>query len=114
TLPPHPAAGPASPMVPGTPAAAVVCQYDAGQPHLVKSAQVADIKGLQSALNSADTAPPSRGTMCPLDNGSTDVVIFAYAGGDPVYVTVKPTGCATATNGNAKAYRLTPAVLTRL
>jgi hypothetical protein len=114
TLSPHPAAGPASPMVPGTPAAAVVCDYDAKQPHLVKSVQVTDVKGLQSALNAADTAPPPRGTLCPMDDGRTDVVIFAYATGDPVYVTVKPTGCATATNGTARAYRLTPAVLSRL
>lgn len=114
TLPPHPGAGPASPMVPGSPAAAVVCHYATGQPHLVKSQQVTDVKGLQSALNSADTSPPPRGVMCPMDDGRTDLVIFAYSGGDPLYVTVKPTGCATATNGAAHAYRLSPAVLNKL
>ncbi|GAA3436700.1 hypothetical protein [Kutzneria kofuensis] len=113
-LPSHPAAGPASPMVPGTPAAAVVCHYGPQQPNLIKSAQVSDVKGLQSALNSADTAPPPRGVMCPMDDGRTDLVIFAYADGGPVDVTVKPTGCATATNGTAKAYRLTGAVLNKL
>jgi hypothetical protein len=114
TLPPHPATGPASPMVPGEPAAAVVCHYSAAQQRLSKSTQVKDVKGLQQALNAADTTPPPRGTMCPLDHGSRDVVIFAYAGSDPVDVTIKTSGCATATNGKVTAYRLTDAVLGKL
>jgi hypothetical protein len=118
TLPPHPAAGPAKPMVPGDPAAAVACHYSApvpaGKVPLTQSRQITDVKGLQAALNAADTTPPPRGVMCPLDNGATDIVIFAYANGDPVYVTVKPTGCASATNGAAHAYRLGPAVLDKL
>jgi len=113
-LSPHPATGPAKPLVPGDPAAAVVCAYSAVHPQLVKSTQVKDVKGLQTALNAADTTPPPRGTMCPMDNGTSDVVIFAYAKGDPEYVTVKPTGCATATNGKATAYRLSDAVLNKL
>jgi hypothetical protein len=111
---PHPAAGPASPMVPDHPAAAVVCHYAAGQQHLVKSVQVKDVNGLAAALNSADTVPPPRGVMCPMDNGTVDVILFAYTNRDAVDVTVKPTGCATATNGTAKAYRLSPAVLDKL
>jgi hypothetical protein len=115
TLPPHPMAGPASPMVPGDPAVAVACDYGpSGSPRLAKSVKVADAKALAAALNSSDTTPPSRGTMCPLDSGRTDLVIFAYPQGDPVYVTVKPDGCATASNGTAKAYRLTSTVLDKL
>jgi hypothetical protein len=90
TLPQHLAAAPAGPMVPGTPAA------------------------LQQALNAADTTPPPRGTMCPLDHGGRDMVIFAYPAGDPIDVTIKTSGCATATNGKATAYRLTDAVLGKL
>ncbi|MFC0435471.1 hypothetical protein [Kutzneria buriramensis] len=115
TLPPHPMAGPASPMVPGDPAVAVACNYGgSGSARLAKSVKVADAKALAVALNSSDTAPPPRGTMCPMDQGLTDLVIFAYPKGDPVYVTVKPGGCATATNGTAKAYRLTSTVLDKL
>jgi len=117
-LSPHPGTGPAKPLVPGTPAAAVVCHYSAPVPAgvvpLTKSVIVTDVNGLVAALNAADTTPPSRRTMCPMDNGTSDVVIFAYAKGDPVYVTVKPTGCATATNGKAVAYRLGDAVLSKL
>jgi hypothetical protein len=114
TLPQQPAAGPASPMVPGEPQAAVVCQYAGPQQHLKKSTQVKDVPGLRQALNAADTTPPPRGTMCPLDHGDLDMVIFAYAGGDPVDVTIKTSGCATATNGKVTAYRLTDAVLGKL
>ncbi|QUQ64843.1 hypothetical protein [Kutzneria sp. CA-103260] len=118
TLSPHPATGPAKPMVPGEPGAAVVCHYPAPNPGgpaaLAKSVQVTDVKGLVAALNAADTTPPPRGTMCPMNNGTTDVVIFAYAKGDPEYVTVSPTGCATASNGKAKAYRLSDALLSKL
>jgi hypothetical protein len=114
TLPQHLATAPAGPMVPGTPAVAVVCQYEAVQLHLAKSVQVKDVKALQQALNAADTTPPPRGTMCPLDHGGRDMVIFAYPGGDPIDVTIKTSGCATATNGKATAYRLTDAVLSKL
>jgi hypothetical protein len=114
TLPQHLAAAPDGPMVPGTPTAAVVCQYEAVQRHLAKSVQVKDVKALQQALNAADTTPPPRGTMCPLDHGGQDMVIFAYPGGDPIDVTIKTSGCATATNGKATAYRLTDAVLGKL
>ena len=114
TLPSHPAAGPAQPMVPGTPTAAVVCHYSDVQQRLAKSVQVNDIKALQQALNAADTKPPTRGTMCPLDHGGRDMVMFAYPSGDPVDVTIKTSGCATATNGKAMAYRLTDAVLGKL
>jgi hypothetical protein len=114
TASPHPATGPAKPMVPGSPGAAVVCHYSSGPAALAKSDKVSDVNGLVTALNAADPTPPPRGTMCPMDNGTTDVVIFAYAKGDPVYVTVKPTGCATATNGKATAYRLGDAVLSKL
>jgi hypothetical protein len=115
TLPSHPATGPASPMVPGEPAVAVACDYGtSGSTRLAKSVKVGDAKALAAALNSSDTAPPPRGVMCPMDNGATDLVIFAYVKGDPVYVTVKPTGCASATNGAAHAYRLTDAVLSKL
>jgi hypothetical protein len=118
TLSTYPDTGPAKPMVPGTPGAAAVCQYPApnpgGPPPLAKSDKVTDVNGLVAALNSANTTPPARGVMCPMDNGSTDVVIFAYAKGDPLYVTVRPTGCASATNGKAKAYQLTDAVLGKL
>lgn len=118
TLPPLPTAGPAKPMVPGTPGAAVVCHYPAPNPGgpapLAKSDKVADVNGLVTALNAANTTPPPRGTMCPMDTGTSDIVIFAYATGDPMYVTVRPTGCATATNGKAMAYQLTQAVLGKL
>ncbi|EWM09846.1 hypothetical protein [Kutzneria sp. 744] len=114
TLPQQPTTGAATPMVPGEPQAAVICQYTAVQQHLAKSTQVKDVQGLQKALNAADTTPPPRGTMCPLDHGGRDMVIFAYAGGDPVDVTIKTSGCATATNGKVTAYRLTDAVLGKL
>ncbi|MFI9379684.1 hypothetical protein [Kutzneria sp. NPDC052558] len=117
-LPTVPGSGPAKPLVAGNPAAAAVCFYSAPVPAghipLTRSRAVTDVDGLVAALNAADTTPPPRGTMCPMDDNTTDVVIFAYDKGDPEYVTIRPTGCATATNGRTTAYRLSDAVLGKL
>ncbi|HEY4023323.1 MAG TPA: hypothetical protein VGM75_31880 [Pseudonocardiaceae bacterium] len=97
-------AGPAAIMVPATPGAARVCRYaglnettPAGT--LVKGAQVnsAGLPALVSSLNAAKPMPMR--INCPMDDNSSDLVIFGYADGHTVYVTVGLTGCNVVRNG---------------
>ena len=97
-------AGPASTMVPAAPGAAKVCRYaglnettPAGT--LVKAGDVnsADLSQLTGALNAA-VPMPSR-MNCPMDDNSSDLVIFGYPDGHTVYVTVGLTGCNVVRNG---------------
>lgn len=113
TLPDCPAAplkagsyppAPASTMVPATPSAARVCRY-AGlneptpEGTLVKAGQVnsAELPRLVSALNAA--VPMPRLMHCPIDDNSSDLVIFGYPDGHTVDVTVGLTGCNVVRNG---------------
>ena len=109
--------GPASPLVPGTPAAAQACHYagrdtaGTAKDALVKSAPVGDVKTLVTALNAAQTTAPKMIYNCPMDDASTDLLMFTYTDRKPVTVEVKPTGCATATNGTEKAWLIRSNVL---
>ena len=97
-------AGPATTMVPASPSAARVCRYAGlNQPTpagtLVKGAQLnsAELPRLVSSLNAA-VAMPQR-INCPMDDASSDLVIFGYQDGHTVNVTVGLTGCNVVRNG---------------
>lgn len=97
-------AGPAATMVPAGPGAARVCRYaglnettPAGT--LVKAGDVnhADLPQLAGALNAA--VPMPQRINCPMDDNSSDLVIFGYPDGHTVNVTVGLTGCNVIRNG---------------
>ncbi|HEX4223550.1 MAG TPA: hypothetical protein VHZ97_14375 [Pseudonocardiaceae bacterium] len=109
-------AGPASTMVPANPGAARVCRYaglneatPAGT--LVKGAQVnaAELPALVNSLNAAKPMPMR--INCPMDDNSSDLIMFGYANGHTVDVTVGLTGCNVVRNGaDAKHLTSTPAL----
>jgi hypothetical protein len=97
-------AGPAATMVPAGPTAARVCRYEglnqttpAGT--LIKGVQLnsAELPRLVSSLNAA--VPMPQRMNCPMDDNSSDLVIFGYPDGHTVYVTVGLTGCNLVRNG---------------
>ncbi|HJP73541.1 MAG TPA: hypothetical protein VJ914_04700 [Pseudonocardiaceae bacterium] len=107
---------PATTMVPATPTAARVCRY-AGLNEMVppgtllKSGQVnaAEVPGLVNSLNAAVPMPML--THCPMDDNSSDLVIFGYQDGHIVDVTVGLTGCNVVRNGqDVKHLTSTPAL----
>lgn len=97
-------AAPASTMVPATPNQARACRYaglnetePAGT--LLKAGQVnsAELPGLVKGLNSAVPWP---GRMsCPMNDNSSDLIIFGYPDGHTVDVTVELHGCNMVSNG---------------
>ncbi len=105
--PPKKGAYPAAPvtiMVPATPEAARVCRYaglNEAKPAgtLLKAGEVnsAELPGLIKGLNSAVPWP---GRMsCPMDDNSSDLVIFGYPDGHTIDVTVGLKGCNMVSNG---------------
>lgn len=91
-------------MVPATPSGARVCRYaglnestPAGT--LVKGAQLnnAELPRLVSSLNAA--VPMPQRINCPMDDNSSDLVIFGYPDGHTVTVKVGLTGCNVVGNG---------------
>ncbi|HEV3360029.1 MAG TPA: hypothetical protein VG247_24715 [Pseudonocardiaceae bacterium] len=129
TLPDCPAAPPekgkyppasATTMVPATPNAARVCRYaglNQSQPlhTLLKSGQVnsADLASLVGGLNSAVTWPVGR-MSCPIDDSSSDLVIFGYPDGHTVDVTVGLKGCHMVSNGTDTKHLTTEPVYGQL
>jgi hypothetical protein len=97
-------AGPAATMVPAAPSRARVCRYaglnessPAGT--LVKGALLnnAELPRLVSSLNAA--VPMPQRINCPMDDNSSDLVIFGYPDGHTVTVKVGLTGCEVVSNG---------------
>ena len=96
-------AGLADELVPSGPDAAVACRYAATSTSAVRSAVVArkDVAALVAELDSSQwqviTQPATY--SCPMWDGSTDVLLFAYPSGPEVQVTVDLGGCGFASNG---------------
>ena len=116
----HYPAAPATTMVPATPNAARVCRYaglNQTQPvgTLLKAGQVnsAEVAGLVSGLNSAVTMPVGR-MSCPMDDNSSDLVIFGYPDGHAVDVTVGLRGCHMVSNGTDNKHLTTEPVFGQL
>ncbi|MBV8927984.1 MAG: hypothetical protein JO152_02510 [Mycobacteriaceae bacterium] len=93
-------------MVPGTPAAATVCQYGGLNPperfgSLEASNDVIDpeLQQLVVDINSVGANIRPGRLACPYDDGQTDLIIFKYPDSQPIYVTVQSSGCRIASNG---------------
>jgi hypothetical protein len=99
-------AGPASMMVPDAPGSGLVCRFAGfNEPRPAKtldsSAELtgADLAELVAALNALPDDWPRGPANCPADSGATDLIIFSYPQIEPIHVSLKLTGCASATNG---------------
>jgi len=98
--------GLAASIVPGTPARAIVCRY-AGVPTdggLVQSATLTDTAALVAVLNAATQIPYGASEACKDGTGQLDLLLFRYATGPPVGVTVELDGCSVESNGVRLAY----------
>jgi hypothetical protein len=92
------------PLVPGNPTRLTVCLYaglNAPHPGSLAGHWVLDAQ--EAAPFSADlnsSRPPMSGVHgCPMDDGSTALLLFQYRDGHPVWVTMSLTGCRTIDNG---------------
>lgn len=103
-------AGASSVLIPDGPTSARLCRYAGlngnGVPvdHLASAALVppASLNQIVTDLDAVHGALPPGPINCPADDESSDVLILAYPQGQPVYVTIHPTGCATANNGTVQ------------
>jgi hypothetical protein len=110
-------AGRATTMVPGKPIALVACRYHGfNQPEpaglLAKSALM-DPARLANDLNAQPPLPPGLVENCPADFGERIDLLFGYADGSRLRISVHTSGCGFATNG-VRAIRMDPIELARL
>jgi hypothetical protein len=103
------AQGLASELLPaGTPRAALICRYDGsnGKPFNLIWQQHLDTAQAASAARQFRALPLSHAiggvTTCPLADGSTGYIAFAYAGDQSVDVRVDLSGCAYVSNGHIR------------
>ena len=96
-------------IVPGTPAALVLCS-PLTRTVITDASQVAS---LADALNGLKRVPPGAVYPCPLDLGPTYGLFFDYPNGDVLLVTADASGCRFASNGHVSAW-LTSALLDQI
>ena len=104
-------------FVPGTPTELLACRYHGfNQPQraysLARAARLAPAP-ITAALNAARPIPPGAVFNCPNDSGETIVLLFGYANGRTLQVTVSMSGCEFAHNGR-RTVAMPPALLARL
>jgi hypothetical protein len=108
-VPAHQVPGTHAKMVPGAPNGLVGCRYPPGGA-LAGSARLAP-GPVAAALNGSPLLPAGAVFHCPSDTGAKDLLLFRYADGSQLTISVARSGCLLATNGDVTARPAMAAVL---
>jgi hypothetical protein len=104
SLPHHQRAGVATTMVPGHPRRLLGCRFHgSNEPEAagtLASSKALPASEVASAFDDARVISPAGPVLhCPADFGEQIVLVFGYADGTPLRVSVEAQGCGDATNG---------------
>ncbi|MBO0880947.1 MAG: hypothetical protein J2P17_11510 [Mycobacterium sp.] len=107
-------------LVPGAPSVATVCRYHGFNQTVPRGtlARRAIVRGntLAALVAGLNTAPLDRGvpSTCVVDFGEAILIVFGYASGPPVTVSIDVGGCRFARNGQQLVWRVTEQTLQNL